>query len=311
MCAASFEQARVVYRYCREALEPLGGFKFQDAANRIGITHVPSNTRLRVISSSGKRAMGIGVGNPYLVADEPGSWEINNGALMHSAIETSLGKPGQEMKVLYIGTLAPSTAGWWHDTVADGSTATSYVQMLQGDMERWDQWPEIRRCNPLCNVDARFRKRLLLERDKAREDSRRKAEFLSYRLNLPSADESSVLLSVDDWSRVLEREVPDREGKPIVGVDLGRGRAWSAAVGLWPNGRIEAVAFAPGLPTLEAQERRDRVPPNTYRKLVQLGVLKIADGLRVPKVKPLVDIIRTWGPRRIVCDRFELDIIEG
>ena len=101
---------------------------------------------------------------------------------------------------------------------------------------------------------------MLLERDAARRDSRLKARFLSYRLNVPTSDESEVLLTVADWEMVEGREVPPREGRPMVAADLGSGRAWSAAVSLWPNGRLEALALAPGIPNLESQERRDRVP---------------------------------------------------
>ena len=103
-------------------------------------------------------------------------------------------------------------------------------------------WHEIRRCNPLANIDAGFRKRLLLERDAARQDSRLKARFLSYRLNVPSGDESEMLLTV--WligNRSKGGEVPPRAGKPMVAADLGGGRAWSAAVSLWPNGRLEGL----------------------------------------------------------------------
>ena len=68
------------------------------------------------------------------------------------------------------------------------------------------------------------------------------------------------------------------EGRPIVGADLGGGRAWSAAVAVWRNGRVEALAVAPGIPDLPEQERRDRVPTGTYRKLLNTGALRVADG---------------------------------
>ena len=74
--------------------------------------------------------MGI-VGCPLLVADEPGSWEVNGGTLMADAITTALGKPDSPMKVIYIGTLAPATSGWWHDLIADGSHGSTYVQALR------------------------------------------------------------------------------------------------------------------------------------------------------------------------------------
>ena len=307
LCAASIEQARLVYRFIRAELEPMGGYSLIDSTTRIGITHRASNTRLRVLSSNGKTAMGI-VNCPLLVADEPGSWEVNGGTLMYDAIITALGKPNSPMRAVFIGTLAPAMSGWWHDLVNDGPTETTYVQSLQGNAETWDQWPEIRRCNPLTAISGDFRKRLLVERDDARLDSRLKARFLSFRLNQPSGDESQVLLTVGDWERVTAREVPEREGRPIVGVDLGGGRAWSAAVALYANGRVECRAVAPGIPGLEEQERRDRVPVGTYSKLYDMGQLDVAEGLRVQKPEHLWDLImETWGkPQLLVLDRFRL-----
>ena len=188
-----------------------------------------------MIGSNGKTAFGL-VGCPWVIADEPGAWESNGGTLLHDAIETAKGKPGSPLRAIYIGTLAPATAGWWHDLIDDGTHGRVHVHALRGDPERWDNWHEIRRCNPLVAVSADFRRKLLEERDAARADSRLKARFLSYRLNVPTGDESTVLLTVDDWQRVVAREVPPRAGQPIVGIDLGGGRAWSAAVGVWENG---------------------------------------------------------------------------
>ena len=307
LCAASMEQARIVFRFARAALEPRGGYRFMDAANRIGIRHPDTSTRLRVIGSNGKTAMGL-TGCPWAICDEPGAWEVNGGTLLHDAIETAKGKPGSPLRSLYIGTIAPAVSGWWPDLIDDGTDGSTYVQALQGDPEKWEQWPEIRRCNPLVNIDARFRRKLLEERDKARADSRLKARFLSYRLNVPSGDEATMLLTVDDWQRVTSRDVPAREGKPIVGIDLGAGRAWSAAVAVWRSGRTEATAVAPGIPNLDAQEKRDRVPKGTYRALAENGSLRVAEGLRVQPPDQLVKAARaTWGREEVVfCDRFRL-----
>ena len=91
LCAGSIEQARLCYRFIRAELEETGEYRFIDSATRIGITHKRSNTRLRVLSSNGKTAMGI-VNCPLLVADEPGSWEVTGGTLMYDAIVTALGQ---------------------------------------------------------------------------------------------------------------------------------------------------------------------------------------------------------------------------
>ena len=110
LCAASIEQARIVFRFLRAALENSGPYRFVDSATRIGCLHVPTNTRLRVIGSSGRTAMGL-VNTPSAVCDEPGSWEVNGGQLMHDAIETAKGKPGSPLRVIYIGTLARPCRG--------------------------------------------------------------------------------------------------------------------------------------------------------------------------------------------------------
>ena len=308
LVASSLEQARIVYSFVRAELEGLEGYRYLDSVTRVGITHTPSNTRLRVLSSKGKSAFGI-VGCPLLIFDEPGSLEVVGGTLLADAIFSAQGKPGSNLRVILIGTLAPSTSGWWADLVAAGSQGSVYVQSLQGDPAKWDQWSEIKRCNPLTAISAPFRKKLIAERDAAKRDTRLKARYLSYRLNTPSQDESSVLLTVDDFEHMTQRAVPPREGLPIVALDLGSSRAWSAALALYPNGRIEARALAPGIPGLGDQEERDNVPRGTYSRLADQGVLSTATGLRVPPAKALIKLIsQTWGqPSDIICDRFRLD----
>ena len=277
----------------------------------MGIVHKKTNTRLRILSSNGKTALGI-VGCPLLVADEPGSWEVVGGQLMSDAVETAVGKPGSEMKVIYIGTLAPSMTGWRVNLIKGGTHGSTYVQSLQGDPERWDQWAEIRRVNPLTAISTPFRKLLLAERDAAKTDTRLKARFLSYRLNVPSGDENSMLLQVEDFELMDERETPPRDGQHIVAIDLGAGRAWSAAVAIWHTGRVEAIALAPGLPDLEAQERRDLVDRELYQMLFDKGLLSVAEGLRVQPPGQLWDgIVSHWGyPASVICDRFRLFELE-
>ena len=311
LLAASIEQSRICFRFARTELEPTGEYRFLDSATRIGITHKPSNTRLRVISSSGKSAMGL-VNTPIAIADEPGSWQTVGGELMFDALMTAQGKPNSPLRIVIIGTVAPSDRGWWPEMVQRGSHGSTFVQKLVGDPSKWDSWPEIRRCNPLVEISPEFRAKLKEERDEARKDSRLKARFLSYRLNCPTADESSTLLSVEDWKLMLTRPVPERRGSPIVGIDLGGGRAWSSAVAVYRNGRSECFALAPGVPSIRDQEKRDRVPKGLYGRLVDDGQLIIAEGLHVPPVGRLVEHLRArWGaPRSIICDRFRLGELE-
>ena len=176
LMAASMEQGRIVFRFASELLDDDPAYKFADSYVRYSIVHQKTRTSIRLISSNAKGAMGL-VRCPYVLADEPGSWEVNGGSMMHDAIQTAMGKPGSPLKAIYTGTLAPSTGGWWHSLVAEGNGPGVYVQVLQGDPKRWDKWPEIRKTNPLTGISADFRKQLLRERDAARRDSRLKGQI--------------------------------------------------------------------------------------------------------------------------------------
>ncbi len=308
--AASLEQARLTYTMIREDLEPTGQYRWIDSTTRLGATHVKSNTKLRAISSNPKTSLGL-VGVPILVLDEPGALDLVGGQRLSDSLLTAQGKPGSRLKLVLVGTLAPMATRrghWWFDLVADGSEDRTHVTLFKGDLETWDKWSTIRKANPLSGVDAGFRRQLLLERDKARGDTRLKARFLSYRLNIPSEDESQTLLDLSDWELSIKRSVPEREGRHILAVDLGAGRAWGAAVSVWPNARVEAIAVAPGIPSIEDQEKRDCVPSGTYQRLVDAGVLLIAKGLRVQPPAQLLGAARErWGtPDVITADRFRI-----
>ena len=68
------------------------------------------------------------------------------------------------------------------------------------------------------------------------------------------------------------------------------------------------MAVCPGVPDLETQEKRDRVPAGTYAALYDMGKLEIAHDLRVPTAGLVWDVIKAnWGiPLVVVLDRFRL-----
>ena len=281
-------------------------YKFAESHTSCHVFNRKTRARVSVLASGAAEAQGL-VRARWVWADEPGSWKATGGANMWDAIRTAQGKPGVSLRAVLIGTLAPSLDGWWVDLVGKGSRRSTRVHVLQGDRERWDAWPNIRRCNPLMSLYPESRETLLEERDDAQGDPRLRAAFMSYRLNVPSLDESAVLLTTHDWELATSRPVAPRAGRPLVGLDLGRDRSWSAAVGWWPNGRVEALAVSPGLPGLAAQERRDRVRSGEYAKLVDAGLLTLTEGLRVVPPAALLDRIREWSPAAIICDRFRLN----
>ena len=94
------------------------------------------------------------------------------------------------------------------------------------------------------------------------------------------------------------------EGKPVIGLDLGGTRSWSAGCAVWPSGRIESWAIAPGVPSLSDQEKDDQVAEGTYLQLVQSGGLAVDEGRAVPSIERLLARIWNWNPTAIICDNY-------
>ena len=310
--SASMEQSRVMLSFARAALKDREHeYRWLDSGQRLAVTHTATQTKFRILSSSGKRAMGLEAFST-IYADEPAAWESRNGAVMWDAIRTALGKrPGQ--RLLLIGTRAPAEAGsWWPELLEAGSGPGVHVEVLAApDEDAWDAWATIRHCNPMARVNAELRKVLLLERDQARRNSTLAPSFQAYRLNRLVGVSKSLLLPLVDWKRVLEREPPEREGQPILGLDLGGERAWSGAAALWPNGRMECFAMLPGVPDIAERERMDAVPRGSYQRLFDAGVMVVDEGRRRARPELLIDHLDAQGIRPIntVCDRFLINTL--
>ena len=316
--AASLEQSRAVFGQFRDMLETSGladEYRWTDSQRSLGCLDKRTNTRLRVMSSSGRSAMGL-VNVGLLIADEPAAWKVNDGELLYRAITTAQAKPGSLLRVLMIGTIAPSEPnGWYPRLIGAGTNKTEgrYVQLLQVDPEKWLDWKEIKRVNPLVVSVPETRKILRQEWRKAQKDVADKAAFLSYHGNSPTGDSITELLSVSDWQEVLDRPPGAREGDFICGLDLGQGRAWSCAFAYWhETGLCDALGVAPGIPSLDKQESRDRVPAGVYRRIAKAGALTVAMDRKVPTAVDLLErVVNRWGqPSLMIADFFRLAEVE-
>ncbi len=313
MVSGSLEQSRILLSFVRQALEDVeDDYRWLDSGQRLQVTHKSTGTKLRVLSSSGKRAMGLSQFST-IYADEPGSWEARGGALMWDALRQSLGKRSGQ-RLFLIGTRAPATPGsWWPELLDAGSGPGRHVEVLAAPLEAsWDKWATAVKVNPLLRVSKSLRRTVLRERDEARKSDTLRRSYEAFRLNRMVDVSTEVLIEVDVWRRVEARPVPPREGKPICGIDLGSERSWSGAWALWPNGRSEAYALCPGIPDLDARERQDAVPRGLYRRLHQDGVLLVDEDLRVSRPAVLIDHLFDLGirPAAIYCDRFNLGGLE-
>ena len=311
--SASLEQSRIILGFVREALDVFDDYRWLDSGQRLAVTHKATGTKLRVLSSSGKRAMGLSQFHT-IYADEPGNYEVRGGALMFDALRRSLGKrPGR--RLVMIGTRAPAEDGsWWPSFLLDGGSGpgTHVTVLTAPDSEPWDAWSTIRRVNSLVMHNEALRKTILRERDDARCDESQRPAFEAYRLNRQVEVYKDMLILADAWRRVEARPLPEREDRPLVGLDLGAERSWSAAWCIWPNGRSECYAVCPGIPGLAERERQGAMPRGLYRKLHDDGVLLVDEGFRVSRPATLIDHLVEIGivPEVIYCDRFALGTLK-
>ena len=316
--SGSLEQSRIMLSFIREFIgDRENDYRWLDSGQRLQITHKDTNTKLRVLSSSGKRAMGLAKFST-IFGDEPASWGEREGALMHDALKMSLGKR-PEQRLFLIGTRSPAAPdNWWPNLLDGGSGPGTHIEVLTApDDQPWDSWNTIRKVNPLVNVNPELRRTILRERDDARRNESLRPAFEAYRLNRQVDVEREVLVTVAAWRQVEARPVPPRQGRPICGLDVGAERSFSAAWLLWANGRSEAYALCPGLPDLAERERQDAQPRGLYRKLYQDGVLLVDENRHMSRISVLIDFLVDAGirPSVMLCDRFLwgdlLDAVRG
>ena len=272
-----------------------------------GVVHLETRASCRIISSDARRAFGLGAHTRLIIGDEPAAWSPTAGRRLFDAICTSLGK--RRTQLVMVGTLAPAAltgpASWWPTFVASGSGGGRHITLLQADPDKWRDFDEVLRVNPVAAINPHLRRTLEREHEAALSSELAARTFRQYRLNLPGDPvDTQPLITSAEWARVCARPVPACEGKPIVGVDLGGSRSWSAACALWPSGRIESWALAPGVPGLADQERDDQVPEGTYTSLARSGGLSVDTSHAVPDIALLLSRIWGWEPTVIVSDPY-------
>ena len=303
LVSSSRDQAKIVLEFARQSLGDTSGFRWSDT----GVIHKASRARVRIISSDSRRALGLGAHVRLIVCDEPAAWAPTAGKRLWDAMATSLGK--RQTQILAVGTLAPAPltgpGAWWPDFIKQKSGDGRHIAVLAADPDKWRDFDEVLRVNPVAAINPHLRKTLEREYRAAIDSDRAARPFKQFRLNIPGDPvDTQPLMTTAEFARVVARPVPPREGQPVVSVDLGGNRSWSAAAALWPNGRIEAFALAPGIPSLAEQEAADQVTEGTYSELVRSGGLSVDEGNHVPSIERLLSRVWPWEPLCIVSDPY-------
>ena len=259
LVSASRSQAAIVLDFARAALGESDGYRW----SKDGVIHKSTRTRVRIVSSDARRALGLGANVRLIVADEPGAWGPVAGRRLWDALTTALGK--RRTTVVAVGTLAPAPltgpASWWPSFVLSGNSEGRHVSLLQADHEKWRDFDEVLRVNPVAAINPHLRRTLAREHAAALSSERAARPFKQYRLNIPGeAVDTQPLMTAAEWARVCARPVLGVRGAP----DAAASDAWRVRGPGLPRAfvsgrlrRVESWALAPRVRSLSEQEHED------------------------------------------------------
>lgn len=304
--AASFDQARIIFHHAMSFLSPEleshpRRWKVVDGVSRAEIIDKETRTTLKVKSNNARTAHGIAPS--LLLLDEPAQWHPNNARKLLAALETSMGKIGNE-KMVALGTRPEGGDSWFAEWVAGGADLVhAYAADDEMDPMSDEAWQA---ANPSWRHMPHLVTAINRDREKARESPDALQSYKALRLNLGVGDVfTSILISADEW-RMCETSVAAMTGPSIWGVDTGSSAAMSSVAAYWPlTGYAETVAFFPDDPDLLKRGFRDGVG-DLYVQMYERGELMTTPGRTVNLARMFQYAYTRWGlPEAIAGDRFK------
>ena len=127
------------------------------------------------------------------------------------------------------------------------------------------------------------------------------AHFRAFDLNQPQSPSREMIAAVTDWEGCIVPgdELPGRDGRAVVGFDLGGSGSMSALVALWPStGRMEAWGAFPDTPGLASRADVDNAP---YALMRERGELALYAGRVTPVAEFLKDCAARLAGEKIIA----------
>lgn len=305
--AASFNQSRIVADSVRGSLREMKRekeYRISDSDNQVRFIHKISNCRFRAYASDSQKSHG---GKwKYIVCDELAQWGPS-GAKLWSSIVTSQGKR-KGGKIIAIGTKPVDTEHYFSRLLND-KAASTYSQVHDSDPAKhdWRKRETWLLANPALGV--LLEEKILVEAAaRAKTDTGERASFKAYRCNQGTFDTDSIefLIEPEAWTRI-ESEQTSPEGSYTLGLDLGGGTSFTAAIAVFENFHISIVQAIGDDPPLKEREQIDDVPAGTYERMEREEELLLIGTNAVPIAGFLEALEDRWGllPRVIVSDRYK------
>lgn len=262
---------------------------------------------LKAISADGKSALGGAA--TLVICDERAAWRPGRGEEMEAALLTSLGK--RDGRMLIISTSAPDDANSFSQW-CDAPPTACYVQEHRPKPGLApDDHDSLMEANPGAVEGIGARPDWLVQQ--AQQAMQRGGSALASFRNLHrnervAAEGRDVLVQLDDWLRCETDSLPAREGKVIIGLDLGGAASMTASAFYWPaTQRLEALGWFPSHPDLLARGHHDHVG-DRYSNMAQRGELRAIGDQTVPIRQWIAETLAHVGDSPIECivaDRFK------
>lgn len=250
------------------------------------------------------KATGHAIGADLAIIDESGLLPEAKRPLVNAILSCVSGRNGK----------------LWHISIkGDGPFLPELQRRLASDRVFYQEWA----ADPDCAIDDRVQwhkaNPSLAAGVKSLEYMQAAAErallspenenyFRAYDLNQPLNPETNPIVGTTAWTQVCELPQPERQGRPVIGIDLGGEQAMTAAAAIWENGRMEVWACLPSKPSIRVRAARDQHPYETW---IRSGHLTTWPGSLV-NVQEFFDTIAADVGPAIVCglDRYRKSELE-
>ena len=257
-----------------------------DIAKASGLARIETGKVPRHVSSawgrceflSADKTAGHASGFDLVVADELGLFPERGGReLVAGLLSSTSARDGRLIAISVLGDSPLSRE--MCDRAGDPATVVHLYQAPKGcELDDRKAWAL---ANPALGT-IKSRSYMADMARRATANPLEAAEFRVYDLNQPGSPVKSPIVEVDRWALVATDRRPAREGRCVLGLDLGGSSSMTAAAIFWPEcGRLEVFGAFPDDPPLRDRGVADGVG-DLYERMADRGELRALPGAITP-----------------------------
>ena len=234
------------------------------------------------------RSSGHALGADIAIIDEAGLLQERDRDLWNAILSSVSGRDGRLMCISIRGD------GPMFSELADRSDdpAVSWTEFAGDPHKALDDPDNWHAANPGLSSGIKSNRYMEDMARRAMASPNDRSAFSAYDLNLPQEPSRELILSVSDWQQCVVTLLPPREGKCLVGIDLGGSSSMTCVAAYWPEtGRFECWGAFPAYPDLRARGEADGVG-GLYIRMMERGELSVYPG-RITNLPHFFDDVAT------------------